>query len=413
VGISKKELNPMNPKLKTLSLFLVGGGLLAGAFLFTPHAPKPPVVAVTPPTPTPIEPAKPQPSRPDAKPIVTNSKDERPLIQIALLLDNSGSMSGLIEQAKSQLWRMVNELAEAKKDGLQPRVELALYEYGERPMRIVDFTTELDKVSEALFSLTIRGGDEWCGRTIQTALEQLAWSKDPKAMKVIFIAGNEPFNQGDLDPTIAVRRATEQGVTVNTIYCGDLRSDESVAWKNGAILADGRFMSIDHNYRVVEVQAPQDQELAKLGVELNDTYIPYGTLGGSGSARQVAQDNNSSGYGLSNLSRRAVSKASSVYENSSWELVDGMKNKQVDLDNIQAEALPENMRGMSKEERSAYVKDKADKRTELQQRIRTLNAEREKFVQAQQQQQAPTSLDVAMVQAVRDQAQKHGFQFAN
>ena len=29
---------------------------------------------------------------------------EKPLIQLALLLDNSGSMQGLIDQARSQLW---------------------------------------------------------------------------------------------------------------------------------------------------------------------------------------------------------------------------------------------------------------------------------------------------------------------
>ena len=36
-------------------------------------------------------------------------------IQVALLLDTSNSMDGLIDQAKSQLWKMVNELATTKK----------------------------------------------------------------------------------------------------------------------------------------------------------------------------------------------------------------------------------------------------------------------------------------------------------
>ena len=38
-------------------------------------------------------------------------------IQIALLLDTSGSMSGLIEQAKSQLWNILGEIARTKKSG--------------------------------------------------------------------------------------------------------------------------------------------------------------------------------------------------------------------------------------------------------------------------------------------------------
>jgi hypothetical protein len=39
---------------------------------------------------------------------------ENPKIQIALIMDTSGSMEGLIEQAKSQLWGLVGELTHAK-----------------------------------------------------------------------------------------------------------------------------------------------------------------------------------------------------------------------------------------------------------------------------------------------------------
>ena len=40
-----------------------------------------------------------------------NSQENKNLIQMAILLDTSGSMDGLIEQAKAQLWKIVNELA--------------------------------------------------------------------------------------------------------------------------------------------------------------------------------------------------------------------------------------------------------------------------------------------------------------
>src|SRR3984885_15967920 len=53
-----------------------------------------------------------------------------PTVQIALLLDTSNSMDGLIAQAKTQLWGVVNEFARAKKHGRTPRLEVALFEYG-------------------------------------------------------------------------------------------------------------------------------------------------------------------------------------------------------------------------------------------------------------------------------------------
>ena len=45
------------------------------------------------------------------------STQKKAKIQIALLLDTSNSMDGLIDQAKSQLWKIVNELARSRKYG--------------------------------------------------------------------------------------------------------------------------------------------------------------------------------------------------------------------------------------------------------------------------------------------------------
>ena len=42
------------------------------------------------------------------------------LVQVAILLDTSNSMDGLIEQAKTQLWRVVNELAITEKLMTEP-----------------------------------------------------------------------------------------------------------------------------------------------------------------------------------------------------------------------------------------------------------------------------------------------------
>src|SRR5437868_3808761 len=53
-----------------------------------------------------------------------------PKIQVAILLDVSGSMGGLIDQAKAQLWNMVTVMGKAKCEAGNPKIEIALYEYG-------------------------------------------------------------------------------------------------------------------------------------------------------------------------------------------------------------------------------------------------------------------------------------------
>lgn len=57
-------------------------------------------------------------------------KDNTTKIQVALLLDTSSSMDGLIEQTKSRLWNIVNTLTTLKYNGKAPQIEIALYEYG-------------------------------------------------------------------------------------------------------------------------------------------------------------------------------------------------------------------------------------------------------------------------------------------
>ena len=96
---------------------------------------------------------------------VSDKKDQgrQPKVQIALLLDNSGSMQGLLNQARTQLWKVVNEFAHAKQRGRPVKLEIALYEYGDGVRRLSPLTSNLDAVSEQLFGLSIRGGDEYCG----------------------------------------------------------------------------------------------------------------------------------------------------------------------------------------------------------------------------------------------------------
>ncbi len=79
---------------------------------------------------------------------------------------------------------------------------------------------------------------------------------------------------------------------MNTIFCGATRGGTQTGWNDGAILADGRYMSIDQNQKVVDIPTPQDAAIASWASQLNKTYLPYGKMGQTGLARQSAQDAN-------------------------------------------------------------------------------------------------------------------------
>lgn len=347
-------------------------------------------------------------------------KPIRPVVQLAVLLDTSSSMDGLIDQARTQLWRVVNELATARKNGVAPDLRVALYEYGNSGLsvkngyirQVLPFTTDLDTVSEELFALKTHGGEEYCGQVIDVATKELQWSASPSDLKLIFIAGNEEFTQGSVDFREACRTAIAKGIAVNTIYCGDKQQGIDTHWKAGADLADGRFLSIDQNAVVADIPAPQDKQIVLLGEQLNKTYIAYGKAGSAGAGRQKAQDKNLAAAPSANVQRQ-VAKAGHNYSNSSWDLVDAKKEGAVDLEKIDAKDLPPEMQKMTVAERKAFVAQTEKKRTELQAQIRKLDAERKKYV-AEQAKKTPASantLDAAVIEVVRTSGTKKGYTF--
>lgn len=395
----------MKAKTKTSILLTAAAGLVAGTLFFTQTGVTKNALAV----PKPIAGKK-----------VAAKKSDR-VIQIALLLDTSGSMDGLLDQARTQMWRVVTELAKAHADGERPRLEIAIYEYGNDGLpaaegylrMVIPFTGDLDAVSEELFALTTNGGEEWAGRAIHAATGGLTWSERPEDLKLIFIAGNEPFTQGDLNVHEAIAGAKAKGIRVNTIYCGSVDSDEAIGWRDGAKIARGEFVTIDHNQKVVYIASPYDDEIASLGVELNGTYVAYGHHGAAASARQAVQDKNAA-ENEGSLVFRSVAKSSAMYDNSSWDLVDAVADGTVSLDTMADDELPAELRGKSKAERVKIIAVSAAKRAKLQARIAELNEKREAFVAAKRKEMGEggaSSLDKAMIDLVRAQGTEAGYTF--
>lgn len=345
---------------------------------------------------------------------------EQTKIQVALLMDTSSSMDGLIEQAKSQLWQIVNELATARYSGVQPVLEIALYEYGNDGLdrnngfirQVLPFTTDLDKVSEELFKLRTNGGDEFCGYVIDKAVSQLEWTNSDKDLKLIYIAGNEPFNQGSTDYKTACKNAITHGIVVNTIFCGGINEGISGFWKNGAELADGKYMNIDQNQSTVYVQTPWDDELVKLNDELNNTYIAYGNEGEEYKENQVQQDKNASTFGSANTVARVNTKVSGVYNASAWDLVDAKKDGSLDIDKVKTEDLPQEMRTMNRDEKLRYIESKTKEREEIQKKIADINKKRNEYIAEKQKEDGKqNNLNKAMMESVKDLAAKKNYEF--
>jgi len=349
----------------------------------------------------------------------SNEKPSSSNIQLAILLDTSNSMDGLIDQAKTQLWKIVNEMSRSKCNGRRTNLSVALYEYGNDGLSamegyvrlITPFTSDLDKISEELFSLRTNGGSEYCGTVIYEALRDLKWNKDDNNYKVIFIAGNEPFNQGEKDYRDACKSACGKDIIVNTIFCGYYNEGVQTFWKNGADLAAGKYLNIDSDCRIVHISTPYDDKLILLGQKLNSTYIAYGNEGDELKKRQAEQDKNAGNLSPSVLTERTITKGSGQYKNESWDLVDA-EAEGVNVEEIPKDQLPKEMQNMTNEERIEFVDQKAKEREEIQSEINKLDQQRRDYIAKQMEENSQdNTLDAAMLKMIKEQASSKNFEF--
>ncbi len=342
----------------------------------------------------------------------------KPTVKIALLLDTSNSMDGLINQAKAQLWDVVNKFGYVKcGNDTRPQLQIAIYEYGNDNLssregyirQVIGFSSDLDEISEKLFSLTTDGGEEYCGQVIQTSLKQLDWGKNEDDLKLIFIAGNEPFSQGKLNYWDAAANAKEKDIVVNTIFCGNYEQGISTKWKHGAILTGGEYMAIDHNRKVVHIVTPYDDVILQLNVRLNRTYVSYGAMGATKMAMQSTQDQNAEAMEEAVMVKRAVSKSSRLYSNSEWDLVDASKKRDFDVSKVEKEQLPQELKNKSDKEIIQFINSKKEEREKIQKEIQELNSKREAYLAKNQKDSSKGELENALLSAIQKQALKKNY----
>jgi hypothetical protein len=343
----------------------------------------------------------------------------QPKIQAAILLDVSGSMDGLIEQAKAQLWNMVTTMGKVKcNTGIDPTIEIALYEYGRDNndvakgyiKQLSGFTNDLDSLSKILFSLRTNGGSEYCGHVIKTSLDELPWDNNAESYKVIFIAGNEDFLQGSIKYTDACSMARQKGVIVNTIYCGDRMQGIREHWNLLGECGNGSFTNINQNDKIDDIPTPYDSLLITLNGDLNNTYFAYNSFGAAKLQEVVVVDK--ANYGLSKsaaIKRAKVKSNAKLYKQSNWDLVDAKNDNKDFIKTLDIKALPDSLKKKTNEELEKMVDEKAKQRSTIQKQIEELNTKRDAYIateKAKNVTKSNTNLETEVEKIIKEQVKR-------
>jgi hypothetical protein len=325
----------------------------------------------------------------------------RSRIQIALLLDTSAGMTDVVDHAKTLLSTVVDTYRRAERDGEPAIVDIALYEYGGSRTaaesgyvdQILPFTADADRVLEQLWYLTAGRGDgkTYCGAVIESASEDLAWSKKPGDLRLLFLAGSGPFDQGPAGYRAAIAAARARGIRIHTIHFG---SDDA-GWRDGAERGGGEYLSIPlEQLRDPPALTEQDPEMQQLLVEHAATRVPYTECGRALADGSPAAD-------------RPMGCAS--YDHT-WDLVHDADSESFDWASLPAADLPQELRALDVEGRKAYVARKRAERQRIAERMGELTNRREQLRRAEHDRQdAP--LEAAIIRICRDLGVHEGFRF--
>jgi len=350
---------------------------------------------------------------------------QNPKIDVVFVLDTTGSMSGLIQTAKEKIWSIATTMASAQPT---PEIRIGLVAYRDRGdqyvTKVVDLSDDLDSVYATLMDFEAGGGGdtpESVNQALHDAVHKMSWSEGEQAYQVVFLVGDAPphMDYNEVRYPAIVASATEKGIVINTIQCGDM-STTIAPWTQIAGLGQGSFFQVEQAGGAVAYTSPFDAEIAALSARLDDTRLYYGTEEEKARMHMkvAATDKLEETASVASLARRGVfnaavgGRANLLGEN---ELVDAVASGIIELDDLEPNALPEALKPMAPTEQRAYVARLAGEREDLKRQIQELSADRDGYLAKKVDEAGgmKDSLDMLLYEAVKEQAGKAGLEYEN
>jgi len=360
------------------------------------------------------------PIKPEA-PVNINQKN----IEVVFVLDTTGSMSGLIQSAKDNIWSIASSMASAES---APIIKMGLVAYRDRGddyvTKVVDLNDDLDTNYGKLMSFTANGGGdspESVNKGLYDAVTDMSWSQDSDTYRVIFLVGDAAPHtdyQDEMQFPEIVELAKSKGITINTIQCGNDHSTTR-PWRQIAQLGQGEFFQVDQGGSAVAISTPFDDQIATLSRELDETRLFYGNKRVKEQKRKkrAATELFNRVASSSSIARKAEFNTSKsgkhnfIGEN---ELVEAVSSGDVSLESIAVEELPENLQSLGREEQISIIKEKAEKRESLKLQIAELSKQRGSYLkdELEKTNDDEDSLDMKIYQAVKSQAREKGLVYS-
>src|SRR6478736_10175985 len=115
----------------------------------------------------------------------------KPVVEVAFVLDTTGSMGALIEGAKRKIWSIATAIVDANPDA-EVRMGLVAYrDIGdEYVIRRFELTTDIQDLYASLLELRAKGGGDWpesVNEALDVAVNKLAWTSGDEVRRIVFL----------------------------------------------------------------------------------------------------------------------------------------------------------------------------------------------------------------------------------
>jgi Mg-chelatase subunit ChlD len=345
-------------------------------------------------------------------------------IDAVFVLDTTGSMGGLIQAAKENIWSIASSMASAQPT---PELRIGLVAFRDRGddyvTRVIDLSTDLDAMYLELMSFQANGGGDFpeaVNEALHDAVHRVSWTQDDSAYKVIFLVGDAPPQmryQDDVKYPEVLKAARQHGILVNTIQAGDHPATRH-AWERIAALGGGASFKVSMQGDAVAVATPFDEEIARLSRQLDETRLFYGSP-----EKQAAVAHKAAASAelertttLGSRVKRGLFNASPAGEANflaGADLVDDLQHGRVDIDSLEESHLPAPIAALDPKARRDAIEQAGSRRAELQARMAELAEERREHVEAalRERDGIESSLDRQLFDVVKAQAATVGLHY--
>jgi len=317
----------------------------------------------------------------------------KPAVEVAFVLDTTGSMGGLIEGAKRKIWSIATAIVDSNPDA-DIRMGLVAYrDIGDDYVtKKIELTRDIQDLYANLLELKARGGGDWpesVNEALDVAVNKLQWTDGGDVRRIVFLVGDAPPHMDYAQDTkypVTLKVAKQKDIIVNAVLAGTAADTERV-WRDIAQNGNGRFIPIPQDGgQVVVIETPYDEDIIILQREINGTVIPYGP-------RALQKRTEDKTMQLSRVAAAAPSQASEMasYINkrskATSEAVTGDGDLVADVGSgrssfsaIKEEDLPDNLRAMKPEQRVDEVNKQMNQRKALNEKLGALVSKRDKYV---------------------------------